>query len=95
MQSDLSQMEVLPEDIGEPSVPSAEEEPEAPSSEEALAGIELPNLEDLSLPEPMAGAGEEELPPGPLTEEGLPGEERPCRPFLARSRLSRRHQMPP
>ncbi|MGO9411504.1 MAG: periplasmic flagellar collar protein FlcA [Spirochaetia bacterium] len=75
LQSDLSQMEVLPEDIGEPSVPSAEEEPEAPSSEEALAGIELPNLEDLSLPEPMAGAGEEELPPGPLTEEGLPGEE--------------------
>ena len=64
MQADLSQMEILPEDIGEPPVPGEEtapaqglpEEalPEAPS-EEALAGIELPNLEDLSLSEPLPG----------------------------------------
>jgi len=95
LQSDLSQMEVVPEDISEPSVPASEAEPEAPSldalqqdlrgegaveeppSEEAFAGIELPNLEDLSLSEPMVGTGEGELSPGSAVEEGLPGEQAP------------------
>jgi len=90
LQADLSQMEVLPEDIGEPAIPSAEapqepgpsEEPfqgELPS-EEALAGIELPNLDDLSLTEPLAEAPPEEPqaepavgagPEGPLAEPSL------------------------
>ncbi len=89
LQSDLSQMEVLPEDLGELPVPSAEAEPGAPSpeeglsmeppSEETLAGIELPNLEDLSLNEPLAGleaqepsAGAEEPLAGTSGEEPLP-----------------------
>jgi hypothetical protein len=88
LQSDLSQMEVLPEEIGEPLAPSEEAETPAAGlseqeallaggppgenlSEEALAGIELPNLEDLSLTEPLAGAGEEEPLPGLAQEEAL------------------------
>lgn len=79
LQSDLAQMEVLPEDIGEPIVPSAEApQEEAPSeaafqgelpSEEALSGIELPNLEDLSLTEPTAGPAAVEPPPEPQVEQ--------------------------
>ncbi len=74
LQADLSQMEVLPEDIGEPAAPS-EEGP----SEEALAGVELPNLEDLSLSEPLAGSLEE---PQPAQEEeaGLPPPQEPAEP---------------
>ena len=75
LQSDLSQMEVLPEDIGEPALPSAEAPPpeaaaEGPS-EEALAGVELPNLEDLSLTEPLAGTEAEEPQPTQEPEAGL------------------------
>ncbi|HVP19503.1 MAG TPA: hypothetical protein VMU36_10930 [Spirochaetia bacterium] len=99
LQADLSQMEALPEDIGEQVAPSGEPEPlpeqagptgelepspeptgepealgglgaAGPASEEALAGIELPNLEDLSLTELQAGGeaeprvGEPEEPVG-------------------------------
>ncbi|MGA2764834.1 MAG: hypothetical protein ABSG17_15915 [Spirochaetia bacterium] len=69
MQADLSQMEVLPEDIGEPPAPGEETAPALPEealpeapSEEALAGIELPNLEDLSLSEPLPGTEGETAP---------------------------------
>jgi hypothetical protein len=96
LQSDLSQMEMLPEDIGEPPAPSNEQGPppaagaepfadletgdlgtEQTPSEEALAGIELPNLEDLSLAEPQGGAeaepagAEPEMPPEGAAQEPM------------------------
>jgi hypothetical protein len=90
LQSDLSQMEVLPEDIGEPALPSEEAplmEPapeKAPSqeapSEEVLAGIELPNLEDLSLTEPLEGVAVEEAAPALEAEAGLPASREPGEP---------------
>jgi hypothetical protein len=105
LQSDLSQMEVLPEDLGavpepsaeaapaeaepaeaepaeaetveaEPAVPPVDEGlPTEPLSEEALAGIELPNLEDLSLGEPLAETQTEEPFAGLGPEEPFAGEE--------------------
>ena len=99
LQSDLSQMEQVPEepprepaaggegealpgsfeDIGSFELESPEAA-SAPPSEEAMAGIELPNLEDLSLAEPAAGAAAEEAPVPAAFEEapldmGAPAEE--------------------